>query len=171
MRTVSRFGLVLAVAATAGLALACQPAAPPETESAPAPPSDEEQIRAMMETFEGAWAQADAAAVAAGFTDDGDILTSAGFPLGRAAVEEFYSQSFAGPFKGTTIDVEMTSVRFLTPDVALTDGTYEISGFKGPDGEDLGSVRGQFTGVNVKADDGWRIGCSRPMIPVATPEA
>jgi len=170
MRTVSRTAVFVALVATAFLGVACQKASTPEPESAPAP-TDEEMLSTLMDDFEAAWASGDAAAVAALFAEDGDSLTVNGHTEGRAAVQEAYAQNFSGPFQGTTIDLETTSVRFLEPDVAVVDGTYQISGFKGPEGEDLGSATGQWTAVDVKTDAGWRIGCSRPMVPVPMPEA
>ena len=170
MRTALRIGLFVTVVAAAFIGVACQPAPPPEPETA-VEPTDEELLGALISDFQAAWAQNDAAAVAAAFTEEGDILTAQGHAKGRAAVEERYNQVFAGPFKGTTIAVEMTSARLLQPDVAVTDGTYEISGLKSPDGEDLPLTQGLWTIVNVKTADGWRIGCSRPMIPLPMPDA
>lgn len=170
MRIVLRIVMMVSLGATAFVGVACQTAPPPEPESAAAP-TDEELLSAMLSDFQTAWAQNDPTAVAALFTEDGDSLTTQGHSQGRAAVEDGYRQSFEGPFKGTTIAVQTTSVRLLQSDVAVTDGTYEISGIKGPEGEDLPSTKGLWTGVNVKTADGWRIGCSRPMIPIPPPDA
>ena len=63
----------------------------------------------------------------------------------------------------------MTSVRFLQPDVAVADGTYVITGAKGPGGEDLPAIEGLWSNVNVKAGGQWLIACSRPMLPVERP--
>jgi hypothetical protein len=55
--------------------------------------------------------------------------------------------------------IRIDSVRFLTPDVALADGPYEISG---PDG----SVRKMWTSIVVtRTPDGWRIAAIRNMVP------
>jgi uncharacterized protein (TIGR02246 family) len=170
MRTVSRTAVFAALVAAAFLGVACQQAPAPEPEGAPAP-TDEELLSTLLDDFEAAWASGDAAAVAALFAEDGDTLTAQGHSEGRAAVQEAYAQNFSGPFQGSKIDLETTNVRFLEPDVAVVDGTYEISGLKGPEGEDLGSATGQWTAIDVKTDSGWRIGCSRPMVPVPMPEA
>ena len=74
------------------------------------------------------------------------------------------------PLKGTRIDIEMTSVRHLQPDVAVADGTYEITGIKGPDGEDLPATKGLWMNVNMKVGGKWYIACSRPMVPLEAPE-
>jgi uncharacterized protein (TIGR02246 family) len=168
MRTVLHIAMMVSLVAFAGVA--CQTAPPPEPETAPAP-TNEELLGALLGDFQGAWAQGDAAAVGALFAEDGDILTVRGHSRGRAEVEEGYRQLFEGPFKGTAIATQTTSVRLIQPDVALTDGTYEISGLKGADGADLPPVQGLFTGVNVNTADGWRMGCSRPMIPISPPDA
>jgi len=167
MRTVLHIAMMVSLVAFVGVA--CQTAPPPEPE--PAPPSNEELLGALLTDFQDAWAQADAAALGALFAEDGDTLTARGHSRGRAEVVESYRQLFEGPFKGTTVATETTSVRLIQPDVALVDGTYAIAGLKGPDGADLPPVKGLFTGVNVKTADGWRMGCSRPMIPVSPPDA
>ena len=170
MRIFLQITMMVSLGAMAFVGVAGQTAPPPAPESAPAP-TDEDQLRTLIADLETAWAQQDAAAAAALFAEDGDSLTSAGHAQGRSAVEEMYRQNFEGIFKGTTIAAEMTSVRFLEPDVAVSDGTYEITGLKGPDGEDLPPTKGLWTGVNVKTADGWRIGCSRPMIPLPMSDA
>ena len=170
MRIVLQIVMMVSLGAVAFVGVACQSAPLPEPESATAP-TDEDQIRTLISDLEAAWAQHDATAAAALFAEDGDSLTAAGHAQGRPAVEEMYRQNFEGIFKGTTIAAEVTSFRLLQPDVAVTDGTYEISGLKGPDGEDLPPTKGLWTGVNVKTADGWRIGCSRPMIPLPMPDA
>ena len=170
MQTVLRIAMMLSLAAAGFLGVACQPAPPPEPESAAAPTAEDE-LRALTSEFEAAWAAGDAGAVAALFTEDGDSLTAQGYSQGRAAVEDGYRQNFEGPFMGTTIAIETTSVRLLRPDVAVSDGTYEISGFEGPDGEDLPPSVGLWTAVDVKTADGWRLACSRPMVPVPMPDA
>jgi len=55
----------------------------------------------------------------------------------------------------------VAAVRFVTPDVAIADGTYEIAG---------SGARRWTTIVVVRGPDGWRITAIRNMTPTgATP--
>ena len=74
-------------------------------------------------------------------------------------------------FFNSSCSLSATSVRFLQPDVAVGDGTYEIAGATGPEGEELPAIKGLWMSVNVKMDGKWYISCQRPMVPVEAPEA
>jgi uncharacterized protein (TIGR02246 family) len=162
--------MTVSLAAVPALVLVgCQPAEEPEPAAAPAP-TDEELLHQLASDFEVAWGQGDAAAIAAFWTEDGDTVDENGHFQGRSAVEDNYRQGFETIYKGTSIAIEMTSVRFLRPDVAVADGTYTITGATGPEGEELPAINGLWMNVNVKADDKWYIGSSRPMVPVEAPE-
>jgi uncharacterized protein (TIGR02246 family) len=169
MRTVLRIATTVSLAVVPALMLmGCQPAAEPEAAATPAP-TDEELLQQLAADFEAAWGQADAAAIAAFGTEDGDILNERGHHQGRAAVEETYRDGFETIYKGTSIDIEITSVRFLQPDVAVADGTYEVTGATVPEGEEAPTLKGLWMNVNVKVDEKWYISCSRPMVPVEAP--
>ena len=172
MRIVGRITMLLFLAvALAGVG--CQQAPEPEPEAAapaaPAAPSDEDQLHQLAADWAATWGKGDAAELAGYWTEDGDTLTADGHFQGRAAIQDYYSQGFEGPNAGTSIAIKMTGVRFLQPDVAVADGTYVITGAKGPGGEDLPAVEGLWSNVNVKAGGQWLIACSRPMRPVERP--
>jgi uncharacterized protein (TIGR02246 family) len=169
MRIAGRMTMMLFLAAALA-GLGCQRAPEPEPEAAaPAPPSDEDLLHQLAADFAATWNEADAAELAGYWTETGDTLTADGHFEGRGAIQEYYSQGFAGPYAGTSIAVTMTSVRFLQPDVAVADGTYVITGAKGPDGEDLPAIEGLWSNVNVEAGGQWLIASSRPMLPVERP--
>jgi uncharacterized protein (TIGR02246 family) len=151
------------------LALAgCQPAAPPPEETTEtAPMSDEDTIRARTEEFEQAVARADARAIGALFVEDADLVDQAGvMHHGRAAIEERYQKLFEGAYKGAQANLEIASIRFVRPEVAVVDGTYELTGMKSAEGQDLPPAKGMFTNVSVKQNGQWRLHCSRPMLPM-----
>jgi uncharacterized protein (TIGR02246 family) len=171
MRTVLQTALTVSLALVPALALVgCQAAEEPEAAATPAP-TDEELLQQLASDFETAWGQGDAAALAALWTEDGDTLTGDGHFQGRSAIEEYYRKAFETAFKGTSVEIETTSVRFLQPGVAVVDGTYEVIGATLPEGEELPTLKGLWMNVDVKAGDEWRIACSRPMVPVEPPEA
>ena len=55
------------------------------------------------------------------------------------------------------------------PDIAVIDGTYELTGIKTPEGQDLPAVKGMYTNVGVKQNGQWLLHCSRPMLPMKAP--
>ena len=168
MRTVLQATLMVALVATAFAGLACQQAPAPEPEAAAAP-TDEELLHALAAGFAETWATGDAAALSGFWTEDGDTLTADGHFEGRPAIQEYYTQAFAGPYAGTSIAIEMTDVRFLEPGLAVADGTYVVTGAQGPDGEEMPPLEGLWSNVNVKVGDEWLIARSRPMVPVERP--
>lgn len=168
MRTVLRITMMTAVAFS-GVACQQAPEPAPEAAAVPAAPSDEDLLHQLAKDFATTWAKGDAAELSAYWTEEGDTLPAEGHFVGRAAVKEYYTQGFGGPYAGTTIAIAMTSVRFLQPDVALADGTYVVTGAKGPDGEDMPALEGLWTNVNVKVGGQWLIASSRPMIAVEKP--
>lgn len=171
MRTVLQATMMVALVATAFAGVACQqaPAPEPETEAAAAP-TDEEQLDELAAAFAETWGKGDAAGLSGFWTEGGDTLTAEGHFVGRTAVQDYYTRAFAGPYAGTTIVIQMTGVRFLKPDVAVADGTYVVTGAKGPGGEELPALEGQWSNVNVKVGGKWLIASSRPMVPVERPE-
>jgi uncharacterized protein (TIGR02246 family) len=151
------------------LALAgCQPAAPlPEETTETAPMSDEDMIRARTDEFEQAVSSADAKAIGALFVEDGDLVDQAGaMHHGRMAVEERFQKLFEGAYKGAQANLEIASVRFVRPEIAVIDGTYALTGMKSAEGQDLPAVKGMFTNVSVKQNGQWMLHCSRPMLPM-----
>jgi uncharacterized protein (TIGR02246 family) len=168
MRTVLRITMMVCLAAALA-GMGCQQAPEPEP-AAPAPtPSDEELLHQLTADFAATWGRGDAAELAGYWTETGDTVTADGHFQGRAAIQEYYTAGFGGPFGGTTIAIKMSSTRFLQPDVAVADGTYVVTGAKGPDGQDLPAMEGLWSNVNVKVGEKWLIACQRPMIPVQPP--
>ncbi len=145
----------------------CHPP-PPEEEAAETPPmSDEDMVRARTDEFEQAVSNADVKAIGALFVEDSDLVDQAGvMHHGRAAIEERYQKLFDGAYKGAQANLEITSIRFVRPEIAIIDGTYELNGMKSPEGLPLGIVRGMFTNVSVKQNGQWMLHCSRPMLPL-----
>jgi len=149
----------------------CQPAAPPPEETTEnAPMSDEDMLRARTDEFEQAVSGADAKAIGALFVEDGDLVDPAGvMHHGRTAIEARYQSLFDGRYKGAQANLEIASVRFVRPDLAVIDGTYALTGLKSAEGQDLPALTGMFTNVSVKQNGQWMLHCSRPMLPMKAP--
>jgi uncharacterized protein (TIGR02246 family) len=104
-------------------------------------------------------ARRDAQALERLFTSDADQHTTGGeWRRGRAAVVPGSLESSERNPGTRAIRVE--SVRFVTPDVAIADGPYEITSSTG--------VRRMWTTIAlVRGPEGWRIAAIRNMVPTA----
>jgi uncharacterized protein (TIGR02246 family) len=82
--------------------------------------ADEDAIRDLVDRQVKAWAAADPDAYASVFTPDADYVTFLGSHYkGRRAIAASYVDLFKKFLKGSRLDVEITELRFLTPDVAM----------------------------------------------------
>src|SRR3954451_12661474 len=122
-------------------------------------PADEAAVRDVVKRYVDAREQRDPKAVEALFTNDSDQLVSSGeWRKGRAEVVKGTMASSAATGGKRTITVE--AVRFLSPDVAIADGRYEISGTGG------GETRKMWTSIIcTRKSDGWKIAAIRNMLP------
>ncbi|MGW4245236.1 SgcJ/EcaC family oxidoreductase [Nocardia sp. NPDC004722] len=85
--------------------------------------TDEAAVRELLAEADRAWEAGDAAAFAAVFAPDADYVTWFGQRItGRDAIESSHAPLFTKFLKGTRTDGEITSVRFVSPDVALVHG-------------------------------------------------
>jgi uncharacterized protein (TIGR02246 family) len=125
----------------------------------PAGPGDEAAIREVVRKYVDARESIDAKAIEALFTADADQLVSSG--EWRKGLKEVVKGTVASSQNSRgkrTIMVE--SVRLLSPDVALVDGRYEISGASAAD------TRKMWTAlVLTRSAAGWRIAAIRNMLP------
>jgi uncharacterized protein (TIGR02246 family) len=122
---------------------------------------DEAPIREIVSKYVDARERNDSKAVEALFTSDADQLVSSGeWRKGRDAVVRGAMASSRNTGGKRTITVEQ--VRFLTPDIALADGRYELTGLSS------GTNRSMWATLVVKkTDKGWRIAAIRNMLPAA----
>ena len=92
--------------------------------------ADVAAVRAVVASYVDARERRDATALAALFTDDADQLVSTGeWRRGRDAVVSGGLASSARTSGARTIEIE--TVRFVSPDVAVADGRYEIAAAAG----------------------------------------
>jgi uncharacterized protein (TIGR02246 family) len=123
--------------------------------------NDESAIRDVVSKYVDAREQKDPKAVEELFTSDADQLVSSGeWRKGRDAVVRGTMESSSRTGGKRTITVE--SVRMLSPDVAIADGRYELTGLAG------GATRSMWTTLVLKrTEKGWRISAIRNMLPAA----
>lgn len=127
------------------------------------PPSravDEAAVREVVARYVAAREARDPAWVAALFTADADQFTTSGeWRRGRDRIRSGTAESSQRNPGSRRIAVE--AVRFVTADVAIADGPYEIAS------GGAAARRMWTTIVLVRTADGWRISAIRNMAPDA----
>jgi uncharacterized protein (TIGR02246 family) len=127
--------------------------------------SDEQRIRDVWARFERAWSAADPRATAAVWDVESDHRRLAPGPggerRGRAEVERALAEAFTKrtPGAARSMRCPILSVRFVRPDVAIVDGTLQVTAPTGmPDRIAVGEP---FTAVMTKQGEEWLIAASR----------
>jgi uncharacterized protein (TIGR02246 family) len=120
-----------------------------EKPAAEKPAGEEAAIRAGSLAYEKAFNAGDAKAVAAAWAEDGEFVDERGRQFrGREAIEKELSAIFAEN-KDAQIQVDVESVKFLSPEVAVETGTTRARSKDGALGEPV-----KYTAVLVKQADG-----------------
>lgn len=100
----------------------------------------------------------DAAAIAAKFAEDADRTTVRGdVSHGRGAIEKSYAGLFGGTLKNAHRSATVKSVRFLTPEIALVDADYELTGRTTNSGAEQPPAKGLLSLVMTRHGDTWLI--------------
>lgn len=135
---------------------AASPAAP---QSSADHSADEAAIRAVVRQYVNARELRDPAAIERIISGDADQHTTSGeWRRGRAEVIRGAMESSRRNPGNRSITVE--TVRFVTHDVAIADGPYEI--------DTAGSVRRMWTTIVLERERGaWRIAAIRNMMPTS----
>jgi uncharacterized protein (TIGR02246 family) len=117
---------------------------------------EEAALFKRAEEFVAAFGKGDAKALAAFWTADGDYTDLRGRQMkGRDAIAKGFEELFADN-KGLKLRINVTGMRFVTPEVAVEDGTTEVLH---PDGAP--PSRARYTTVHVKKDGQWFVSSVR----------
>jgi uncharacterized protein (TIGR02246 family) len=141
--------LALALLATSGLRAQDEPA--PELAG----------LRQAAADFVLAYNAKDPAAIAALFTENGEITGPDGSPgaSGRAEIQASYAETLAAD-DAPSIAIEVDSVRLVGKDLAIEDGTFHLT----PPGDDSPAKSTAYTAVLQKDGSGaWRIASTRAL--------
>jgi uncharacterized protein (TIGR02246 family) len=134
----------------------------------PAQPAKNPEFQKLADAFVAAWNKGDAKALAALHAEN--CITSGGDTgqlVGRAAVEQDLTKSFATILKGTKLIVTSANERMINPDLAVTSGTYEITGPTPP--PPGANTRGVYINSLVKQGGKWLIASSAAIPAPAKP--
>ena len=133
--------------------------APLSAQQASSRAGDEAAVREVVRKYMDARAARSATAIEALFTADADQHTTSGeWRRGRAQIVPGTLQ--ASQQNEGTRRITVESVRFVTQDVAIADGPYEIQPAGGAPARRMWT-----TIVVVRGTDGWRIAAIRNMVP------
>jgi uncharacterized protein (TIGR02246 family) len=129
-----------------------QTAAPPNREQ------DEKGIKQALTGFVEAWNHHDAKAFSMVFAEGADFTNVRGMSAhGRTEVERFHGPRFATNFKDSNQKITEIKIRFITPDVAAVDARWEMTGAKGPDGQDIPLRKGLLNFIMTRSSGQWLI--------------
>jgi uncharacterized protein (TIGR02246 family) len=137
-------GAILVGLATAGGPLPQNPppSAPEKTAEAP--------LRAALAGFVKVFNAHDAKSLASMFTEDAEVVGSDGIiTQGRDAINASFTSSFQD-LPNLNVEAELDTVRFVTPDVAKTEGNARLSGGSGD-----AVQRTRFSALLVHRDGHW----------------
>jgi len=87
--------------------------------------------------------------------------------LSSPVVEKEFATNFAGPFKGAAIKINVGAIETVGPDIAVNEGTYEVSGVMGPDGKPAPAIKGSYLNTIVKKGGAWKIAGNAALLPPA----
>jgi uncharacterized protein (TIGR02246 family) len=126
-----------------------------------APSRDEQAIRDAASKYVEALQRGDAKAMLSLWVPEGDIVDEFGRARpAREVIEGDAKSRTAQPAKeeaSPRVNLTQSSIRFLTPHVAIEDGTVEVTSA----GNQLSASRGRFLAMWVKGDDGWKLASLR----------
>ncbi len=128
----------------------------------PAGTKEDATFRELGTAYVAAWERSDANALAAFFTEDGDLIIPTGLAVhGRGAIEGFYRQVFQSGYAGSKASFELQQLRVIDGKTALIDFTWSIAGGHDADGAVRPVECGISTAVAVKTAKGWRVAALR----------
>ncbi len=140
---------------------------PPAAPRAEHGTEDESAIRKVAAAIAAAWERHDAKALAAFWSEEGDLIDPAGrVARGREEIEKLFADEHSTVFKTSHATISDRAVRFLKPDLAIADGSFEITGMRSPDGKDLPPLKGLYTRILVKRGGQWWVIADRPRVPM-----
>lgn len=115
-------------------------------------------IREVQARQAQAWNQHDAAAYAALFTENGDVVNVLGWWWqGRAAIQAKLTDAFAFVFRDSKLTITDTQVRLIDPQTAIAHVRWTLDGAKVPPGAPAPPREGIQLQVLRKGANGWLI--------------
>lgn len=127
--------------------------------AAPQQDADRAAITKTVQNYMDAWNTHDIHTVVMIYAPDCDFVNNFGdVTHGRDGMEKVFGPFMNGVYSETHQTGEVKSIRFLKPDVAAVDVTWEMTGAKNQDGTPRPTRKGLHSLVMTKQSDGsWQI--------------
>jgi uncharacterized protein (TIGR02246 family) len=120
--------------------------------------ADISAIKQVVAGYTEAFNHHDAHATAMLFDKDADFTNLRGTTRhGQSEIEQFFGTLYSGILKNAHRTETVKNIRFLSPEIAMVDDLWEITGAKTPDGADNPDRKGLFAWVLTKAGGQWQI--------------
>jgi len=125
--------------------------------------SDEDAIRQMVSEAVRRLNQGDVTAIRDFWDEKADYVGIGGqFIRGSQAIEDFFTRLLR--VGGGTETVTIEQVRFLSPELAIVDGSWTITGARDADGKELPPLQGRGCEIAQKKQRRWRFVATREMV-------
>jgi uncharacterized protein (TIGR02246 family) len=113
-------------------------------------------IKQVVAGFSAGWNTHDARAMCSSLADDVQWVNWRGEPLGtRQAVEDEHAKLFADLYKNTRRTDDVKSIRYLSPELAVADDYWTMTGARKRDGSDWPYRAGYSSFVMAKRNGRW----------------
>lgn len=119
---------------------------------------DSVQIKSIIQGFTDAFNRHDGHATAVWFTEDADFTNiQQATSHGRKEIEEHFIAVFKTRLMNAHRTYTVTSIRFLTPNVATITMNYDLAGMISPTGDAVPPYKGLYHWVVTKSNGKWLI--------------
>lgn len=134
-------------------------AAGPQNPAGSTQDRDSAAIAKAIQNYMDSWNSHDVNAVAMIYTEDCDFVNNFGdVTHGRDGMEKTFGPFMTGVYSETHQTGAVKSIRYLKPDVAAVDVTWEMTGAKNQDGTMRPTRKGLHSLIMTKQGDGsWEI--------------
>jgi len=118
--------------------------------------SEDAALKQVVAGFSNGWNTHDAHSMCASLADDIQWVNWRGEPLGtRQAVEDEHARLFADLYKNTRRTDTVKTIRYLSPELAVVDDYWTMTGAKKRDGSDWPYRAGYANMVMAKRGRRW----------------
>ena len=119
---------------------------------------EEAQIRQLVFDATEAWNRHDVRAYTRVYSDDAELTTVVGETVrGRKAIHEHHSGIFATIFKKSHLTPGAIRVRFLSPEFAVVDTHWQMTGALQWDGKEIPILKGLLSWIVKREREGWLV--------------
>jgi uncharacterized protein (TIGR02246 family) len=146
----------------------------PSHSSSAAPSVNAIAVKAVISTLAESWNRHDMAAFAAAFSENADFVNVIGMHWrGRQEIEAKHATAHRTIFRNSSLQILESSVRLLSPDIALAHVWTQVSGAESLRKNVPEPRRALMTCVLVKQAQHWVITAAHntDIVPIALPES